>query len=111
MKSGVAWTLLMIGTVVTIVGFAALKAYGDSKPVLAAVGVAVTVLGYSINFHALRGLPMGIGYGVWSGVSILLTTLVGIRYFGEPVNAAKLVFLALTLAGIAGMACSERGNS
>lgn len=52
---------------------------------------------------ALRALPMGTAYAIWTGIGAVGTALVGIFIFGEPRNAARLVCIVLIVAGIVGL--------
>ena len=55
---------------------------------------------------AMKSLPVGTAYAVWVGVGAVGTALLGIVLFDEPVNMARLVSLALILAGIIGLKLS-----
>lgn len=52
---------------------------------------------------ALRTLPIGTAYAIWTGIGAVGTALVGIFIFGEPRTAARLVCIVLILAGIVGL--------
>ncbi len=52
---------------------------------------------------AMKSLPVGSAYAVWVGVGAIGTALLGILLFGEAVTAARLISLALILAGIIGL--------
>lgn len=52
---------------------------------------------------ALRSLPLGTAYAVWTGVGTVGTALVGILWLGESANAGRLICIALIVAGIAGL--------
>lgn len=52
---------------------------------------------------ALKHLPMGTAYAVWTGIGAVGTALLGILLFGEPASPARLACIALILAGIAGL--------
>lgn len=65
------------------------------------------VLGMLASFfflsRAVRTLPMGTAYAVWTGIGALGAVLVGILLFREPVTAPRLLFIALLLIGIIGL--------
>lgn len=63
-----------------------------------AMAVSVGLLGW-----AMRSLPVGTAYAVWTGIGAVGTVLLGMALFGEPVTAARLACVALILAGIAGL--------
>jgi quaternary ammonium compound-resistance protein SugE len=52
---------------------------------------------------ALKDLPMGTAYAVWTGIGAAGTAIAGIILFGEPATAARLGSIALIIAGIAGL--------
>lgn len=52
---------------------------------------------------AMKSLPVGSAYAVWVGVGTVGTVLFGILLFGEPANAARLISVALIIAGIVGL--------
>ena len=52
---------------------------------------------------ALRELPVGTGYAVWTGIGTVGTAILGIYLFGEPATAARLACIALIVSGIAGL--------
>lgn len=66
-----------------------------------------TILAMAISFWllgvAMKSLPVGTAYGVWVGVGAVGTVAMGIVLFGEPANAARLVSVALIVAGIVGL--------
>ena len=52
---------------------------------------------------ALRMLPLGTAYAIWTGIGAVGTALVGIFVFGEPRTAARLACIVLIVAGIVGL--------
>jgi small multidrug resistance pump len=64
----------------------------------------VTVFGYAIAFYclsfALRSIPVGIVYGIWSGVGIVLISAAGWLLFGETLDLPALLGLSLIVAGV-----------
>ena len=60
--------------------------------------VSVALLGL-----AMRTLPVGTAYAVWTGIGAVGTVILGIVLFAEPATAARLFCLGLILAGILGL--------
>jgi quaternary ammonium compound-resistance protein SugE len=52
---------------------------------------------------ALRSLPLGTAYAIWTGIGAVGTALIGIFIFDEPRTAARLVCIVLIVAGIIGL--------
>ena len=52
---------------------------------------------------AVRTLPIGTAYAVWTGLGAAGTVIVGILLFGEPASAARLICVGLILAGVIGL--------
>jgi quaternary ammonium compound-resistance protein SugE len=52
---------------------------------------------------AMKSLPVGTAYSIWVGVGAVGTVILGIVLLGEPVNSARLVSVALIIAGIIGL--------
>ena len=65
---------------------------------VAAMVVSVALLGF-----AMRTLPVGTAYAVWTGIGAVGTVILGIVLFAEPATAARLFCLGLILAGILGL--------
>jgi small multidrug resistance pump len=65
---------------------------------------AITVAGYAISFYflslALRDIPTGIAYAIWSGVGIVLITTIAWVFQGQKLDAAALGGLGLIVAGV-----------
>ena len=53
--------------------------------------------------EAMKSLPVGTAYSVWVGVGAVGTVALGIALFDEPMNAGRLVSVALIVAGIVGL--------
>lgn len=64
----------------------------------AAMVVSLWLLGI-----AMKDLPVGTAYSVWVGVGAVGTVILGIVLFGEPSNPARLISVALIIAGILGL--------
>lgn len=65
--------------------------------------IAAMVLSLVMLSYALKSLPIGTAYAVWTGIGACGTAILGIVLFGEPATAARLVSLGLIIAGIIGL--------
>jgi small multidrug resistance pump len=65
---------------------------------------AVTVVGYAIAFYflslTLRVLPTGIAYAIWSGVGVVVISLIGWLVMGQALNLPTVIGLALIVVGV-----------
>ena len=65
---------------------------------------AVTVAGYVLSFwslsHAMRTVPVGIGYAIWSGVGIVAITAIAWVWFKQKLDAPALLGMGMILAGV-----------
>ena len=68
---------------------------------------ALTAAGMFASFallsQAVKTLPLGTAYAIWTGIGALGALIVGIALFREPLSAPRLLFAALLLAGIVGL--------
>jgi len=65
---------------------------------VAAMAVSLFLLGL-----ALRSLPLGTAYAIWTGIGTIGTALLGIALFSEPADALRLACIGLIAAGIIGL--------
>jgi small multidrug resistance pump len=67
----------------------------------------ITALGYLVSFYllalALKTIPVGVAYAIWSGLGIVLIAAIGWLVFGQKLDAAALLGMALIIAGVAVM--------
>jgi small multidrug resistance pump len=92
---------LAVAIVLEVVATSALKASDGFTKLLPSL---LVVLGYSAAFYTLsltlRTMPVGVVYGVWSGVGVVLITLVGWLFFKQELDGPALLGIALISAGV-----------
>ncbi len=76
---------------------------GFSKLVPSALTLAAMGISFWLLATALKTLPVGSAYAVWTGIGAVGTAALGIILFKEPATAARLGSIALIVAGIAGL--------
>lgn len=99
-----AWIILFIAGLFEIGWAVGLKyTEGFTRPVpIMLTGVSfVTSIG--LLGWAIKTLPLGTAYAVWTGVGAVGTAIVGMLVFKEPATAGRLVCLALIVSGILGL--------
>jgi quaternary ammonium compound-resistance protein SugE len=99
-----AWLVLAVAGLFEV-GWAIGLKYTDgfsrlwpSVATAAAMVVSVVLLGW-----AMRSLPVGTAYAVWTGIGAVGTVVLGIVLFGEPATLGRLVCVTLIVAGIIGL--------
>ena len=65
--------------------------------------VAIMILSFALLGQALRTLPIGTAYAIWTGIGAIGTALAGMFLFGEPRDVLRLLCLGLIVAGIVGL--------
>lgn len=64
----------------------------------------IVVVGYGITFYffslALQTIPVGIGYAIWSGVGIILVSVIAFFAYGQSLDLPALIGIGLILAGV-----------
>ncbi|HET9042795.1 MAG TPA: quaternary ammonium compound efflux SMR transporter SugE [Burkholderiales bacterium] len=99
-----AWTYLFIAGVLEIVWAIGLKyTEGFTRLVPSAITIAAMVVSLWFLALALRSIPVGTGYAVWTGIGAVGTALLGIVLFAEPATLARLGCIGLIVAGIVGL--------
>ena len=65
--------------------------------------ILAMVLSLIMLSYALKTLPIGTAYAVWTGIGAFGTAVLGIVLFGEPATAARLISIGLIVSGIIGL--------
>jgi quaternary ammonium compound-resistance protein SugE len=76
---------------------------GFTRPAAKAATVAAMAVSLGLLGLALRDLPVGTAYAVWTGIGTIGTAILGIVLFGESADPARLACIGLIVAGIAGL--------
>jgi quaternary ammonium compound-resistance protein SugE len=98
------WVILLLAGLFEVgwaVGLKYTAGFTRLVPTVLTVGAMIISLG--LLGLALRQLPLGTAYAVWTGVGTLGTAIVGMVLFGESTNAIRLASIALIVAGIVGL--------
>lgn len=76
---------------------------GFSRLVPSLLTVAAMILSLALLGLALKSLPVGTAYAVWTGIGAVGTAALGMYLFDEPATAARLASIGLIVAGIVGL--------
>jgi len=95
------WWILGAAIVAETIATSALKA---SDGFTRLVPSLIVVIGYACAFYGLsvtlRTIPVGVAYAVWSGVGIVLVALIGWYLYGQRLDTATLVGMAMIIGGV-----------
>lgn len=99
-----AWGILFLAGMLEIgwaIGLKYTEGFTRLGPTIATA--ATLVASMALLGVALRTLPLGTAYAVWTGIGTVGTALLGIVLFGEPATAVRLLCIGLIVAGILGL--------
>ncbi len=95
------WALLIIAIVAEVIGTSALRASDGFSRLWPSV---LVIAGYAVAFYflslTLKTIPMGVSYAIWSGVGIVLISLVGWLVFDQTLDAPALAGMGLIVTGV-----------
>ncbi|WP_294192652.1 multidrug efflux SMR transporter [uncultured Sphingomonas sp.] len=98
-----AWVILGVAVVTEIIWALSLKwAAVQGSWTASAVPVTLSFVNMGLLAMAMRGLPAGTAYAVWTGLGAVGVTIFGVILFGEKLNTAQIGFIALIIIGVVG---------
>jgi len=99
-----AWIYLLVAGLLEVGWAIGLKySQGFTQIVPSVATVAMMIASFAFLGLALRTLPLGTAYAVWTGIGTMGTGLLGILLFQEPAGALRLGCIALIMAGVVGL--------
>ena len=99
-----AWMLLFVAGLLEIVWAVGLKyTRGFTEPWPSVVTIGAMVASMVLLAFALKTIPVGTGYAVWTGIGAVGAAILGIVLFGESRDPARLACIGLIVAGIVGL--------
>lgn len=95
------WIFLFVAIIAEVIATSALKSSeGFSKPIAS----VIVVLGFIIAFYCLsltlKTIPVGIAYAIWSGVGIVLVTIIAWIVFDQKLDVWGIIGIALIMSGV-----------
>ena len=92
---------LTIAIVAEVVATGSLK---SSKQFTELVPSVLVLIGYAISFYSLslvlKTIPVGIAYAMWSGLGVILISLIGIKFFDQKLDAPAILGMVLIISGV-----------
>jgi quaternary ammonium compound-resistance protein SugE len=106
-----SWILLLIAGLLEVVWAIGLKyTEGFSKLVPSVITITAMIISVWLLALALKGIPVGTGYAVWTGIGAVGTAILGIVLFNEAATVARLACIGVIVAGIFGLKFFSSGT-
>ena len=98
------WVILLIAGLFEISWAVGLKySHGLTQLIPSVITIVCMIASFYFLALALKSLPLGTAYAIWTGIGTLGTVIFGIILFKEPVTAVRLLCILLILSGITGL--------
>jgi quaternary ammonium compound-resistance protein SugE len=108
MEAAVAWIILFIAGLLEIVWAYAMKlSDGFSRPMPTVVTILAMILSFGLLATAMKSLPLGTAYTVWTGIGAVGAFVVGVAVLGEAVSPMRVLAAALIVGGLVLMKVSS----
>ncbi|WFR61347.1 multidrug efflux SMR transporter [Paenibacillus amylolyticus] len=98
------WVFLILAGVFEMIGVLMINKLHKDRNFISLV---LLVAGFGLSFIflslAMRTLPMGTAYAVWTGIGASGGAILGMMFYGEPRNALRILFIAMVLGSAVGL--------
>ncbi|WP_460672467.1 DMT family transporter [Larkinella ripae] len=99
--SVMSWIYLVIAGLLEVVWAYSMKqSNGFTRPLPTLITLVAMIASFGLLAVAMRTLPLGTAYTIWTGIGALGAFLLGIFFLGEPINSTRLLAAFLLLAGL-----------
>lgn len=98
------WIFLVLAGCFEVVGVDSMNRVVKYKNIQSYVRLFVGfILSFTFLSLAMKTLPMGISYTVWTGIGTVGGTIVGMLFYGEPKDFKRILFIGMILIGVIGL--------
>ena len=104
------WLVLFLAGLLEVVWASAFKFAFRSNHLLTAFTVAAMVGSFWLLSLAMRTIPVGTAYAVWTGIGAAGAALVGVLLYRAPVTAVRILSIAAIIGGVAGLRFAGAGH-
>jgi quaternary ammonium compound-resistance protein SugE len=99
-----AWTYLIIAGILEIGWAVGLKfTVGFSRLWPSVATLCAMIASFALLSVALKSIPVGAGYAVWTGIGAAGTAIIGMAFLGEPREVHRILCILLIIAGVLGL--------
>jgi|SRR5699024_5299339 len=101
MVQGMAWVLLLIAGLLEVIWAYSMKlSNGFSQLTPSLVTIVTMIASFWLLAIAMRSIPLGSAYTIWTGIGAVGAFLVGIFVLGEPANLLRMLAATLIISGL-----------
>jgi quaternary ammonium compound-resistance protein SugE len=99
-----AWVYLLIAGILEVVWAVGMKySEGWTKLYPSIFTIVSMIIGFYFLSLAVKSLPLGTAYAVWTGIGTVGTVIYSVVYFKEPMDVVKVVCILFIVTGIVGL--------
>jgi quaternary ammonium compound-resistance protein SugE len=100
-KSVMAWIFLVAAGILEIVWSYTMKlSHGFTRPSYAAITIVAMIASFGLLSFAMRSLPLGTAYTIWTGIGAVGAFMVGLFILGEPASLMRIIAAVLIVSGL-----------
>lgn len=109
--SEMPWVFLIAAGLCEVVWAVALKySQGFTRPIASAIAIVVMLLSFVLLAQAMRSMPLGTSYAIWTGIGAVGTAVVGMVWFGESRDVVRVACIGIIILGIVGLKLFARNG-
>lgn len=106
-----AWIILLTAGIFEIVWAVALNySEGFTKPWPSAIFIIAALISFACLSFALKTIPMGSAYAVWTGIGAVGIAILGMAWLSEPITILRIMCIILIVIGIVGLKVLGSGD-
>lgn len=103
-----SWIYLLIAGVLEIVwAFSMKQSHGFSRLTPSLITLVAMIASFWLLALAMRTIPLGTAYTIWTGIGAVGAFLVGITFLAEPISSARVIAMILIISGLVLMKLSS----
>ena len=103
-----SWLILLLAGLFEVAWAIGLKyTDGFTRPLPTLLTVSAIIVSLALLSLAMKGLPLGTAYAIWTGIGAIGTLIAGIILFGEPITLLRMTSAALIICGLIGLKISH----
>lgn len=103
-----SWLILLLAGLFEVAWAIGLKyTDGFTRPLPTLLTVSAIIISLALLSLAMKGLPLGTAYAIWTGIGAIGTLIAGVILFGESITLLRMASAALIICGLIGLKISQ----